>query len=1252
MYVRAEVLWIASINNNDGLPWISYATHPATNQDGSKIAYVAAWKLALFDNKNNASSNIDNVDDSRNPISISPNSKYLVYLKWWYVHVYNLATSTYVWNIENMVSAEAANNNYYTDQGCKRWSKQNEYPVVSDDWLVIFTVWNNCIFLYSIPKNTIEYINAGMHTSIDQLTSRYIVYESIKNPWFLVYQDRYNDNAAVEFAQWTEPKVATNWIITYRNIDGNIAYYDIAQSLETVIAQGENHNISANGWYIVFTTNENLAKNDNSDHVGSDVYVYGIAEKEYALISIKWGVQAEDQMWDKATIAISADGAFVAMHGHDSSWFGQIWNDAQVFYAMNPFIQKNQPVTDDTYTTIQWESIVGNILENDLIKTDVKEIIIEKTPQHGEINMDYLKGEFTYIPSVDWCDQPTKSSYTYPTDTTPSEVGWKTITYFFALIDKNNYQTYFVNPDDHSSHIALTDEAKMREWIASHTELAENFTYTYDAKNQLWVFDYIGDPKNNNWIIYLGDEWRYFDKKSLDWKYIWEWSGSGPVSDYFTYYVIDNSGVKSTLATVNLHVTCLKESIGAQEDVYQWNINTTIGGIVSENDVLPQNGVKWFFVHQWPQYGTITSFNEENWTFEYAPNTDRCGVYWSWKWYIYPTSTTVDGIEIIALYGISNKESGNQYFMNPTRDQGVLLSDEIAIRTWIAGIPELASNIAYTYDAEQKIGIFDYIGTGKPRGWILTLSDSLQWNSYDKQLDGQYDNSLFEQWDYFTYYFADKETGNPYNLARVNISVACDSFIAVADRFVWDEDKDITRNVAENDTVPKNLKAFVVDNMPSYGSLLFDQKTGDFTYTPEQNYCTLDGEKDDFFSYYFVDENGNEFNKVDVQLHINCINDAPYATGGEVTIPLNIATGSVLWNLTGTDIESSGSLSYALVTTAYNSFAINSSWQFILIQSLPQIVDTYLLHVVVRDLWWAETTLSIVVRAIAPTTDWWKNSSSTGNINTWTNTTWTTTTWIIWYAAWWVSTPITTQTTTQSTSISHQNQHINTVDTSIISQSNSTSFPIFSFDTQSILNPSLEKMCTKIDVDVVLYEKWLWFSSYYKEALYFARLFDLTRYSDTLAYRPRDYVTREEAAKLFSQFATNILCRTPYIQYDASVFSDISTADPTLIPYIKQAYELGIFKGWEGKFRPTDILTKEETVAILMRLLTNQIADEQWDAWPVPYHNEALSAWILTNATTLTWSFTRSYIIQKLYAAYKDLPFTLKEVGYVMQKNK
>ena len=95
-------------------------------------------------------------------------------------------------------------------------------------------------------------------------------------------------------------------------------------------------------------------------------------------------------------------------------------------------------------------------------------------------------------------------------------------------------------------------------------------------------------------------------------------------------------------------------------------------------------------------------------------------------------------------------------------------------------------------------------------------------------------------------------------------------------------------------------------------------------------------------------------------------------------------------------------------------------------------------------------------------------------------------------------------------------------------------------------------------------------------------------------YDPYRDLSREEAAKIFSNFAINVLCRKPDLNLKVN-YSDVENADPTLKPYITLAYQLGVMKGsgmGDGLFRPFDKISKAEVNAVLVRMILKSYLDE------------------------------------------------------------
>ena len=101
----------------------------------------------------------------------------------------------------------------------------------------------------------------------------------------------------------------------------------------------------------------------------------------------------------------------------------------------------------------------------------------------------------------------------------------------------------------------------------------------------------------------------------------------------------------------------------------------------------------------------------------------------------------------------------------------------------------------------------------------------------------------------------------------------------------------------------------------------------------------------------------------------------------------------------------------------------------------------------------------------------------------------------------------------------------------------------------------------------------------------------MTRYDSIDPFRPKDDLTREEAAKIFSNFAINVLCRKPDMNLEIN-YRDLENANTTLKQYITTAYQLGIMKGAHGNFRPKDKITKKEISATIIRMILKAYLDE------------------------------------------------------------
>jgi hypothetical protein len=179
----------------------------------------------------------------------------------------------------------------------------------------------------------------------------------------------------------------------------------------------------------------------------------------------------------------------------------------------------------------------------------------------------------------------------------------------------------------------------------------------------------------------------------------------------------------------------------------------------------------------------------------------------------------------------------------------------------------------------------------------------------------------------------------------------------------------------------------------------------------------------------------------------------------------------------------------------------------------------------------------------------------------------------------------------------------------------------------------------------------LWKNTTNKDQMVYQALlksYDLTMFSDTDLYRPDSRLRRNEAAKMFVNFAKYVLCREKTKVYE-NEYSDIEWTDETLVTYIKQAYEYGILKWSKGVFRPTEEISRKEFVAGIMRMFTNENMDVQnvgneWDQEYVKLFKRYELDKIVWDREEI-WRYEMSKII---YTLYYNPTYEWTDKGYVL----
>ena len=160
----------------------------------------------------------------------------------------------------------------------------------------------------------------------------------------------------------------------------------------------------------------------------------------------------------------------------------------------------------------------------------------------------------------------------------------------------------------------------------------------------------------------------------------------------------------------------------------------------------------------------------------------------------------------------------------------------------------------------------------------------------------------------------------------------------------------------------------------------------------------------------------------------------------------------------------------------------------------------------------------------------------------------------------------------------------------------------------------------------------------------------MTMFDSVEGFDPYRNLSREEAAKIFSNFAINVLCRKPDMNLSVK-YSDIENANPTLKPYITLAYQLGVMKGsgmGDGEFRPFDAISKAEVNAVLIRMILKSYLDENKSenkVWYAEYNKVATDLGIINQGAGAE-PVLRNNVALMLFRAYKNQVFDWRNINY------
>ena len=429
-------------------------------------------------------------------------------------------------------------------------------------------------------------------------------------------------------------------------------------------------------------------------------------------------------------------------------------------------------------------------------------------------------------------------------------------------------------------------------------------------------------------------------------------------------------------------------------------------------------------------------------------------------------------------------------------------------------------------------------------------------------------------------------------------------------------------------------------NTISYG-VATDSNCSD--YTAIESLIPLAGANEPFsFSFDFSDGSQNEkylclsvtdkvWKTTQVSLWKLNLNVAPTLWDESITLDENTPIGTEFFTLNGVDSNSGDTLSYTIISgNTGNVFSIDANKLKVSGALDYETLSGYTLVVQVKDqLWLSSTgTYTITLKDIDETvpSSWGGYSWGGGSSHS--------------------STP-SSSSSSSSSSTSTPSTEQKKPETPVKNE------PVKTEQVKTeIFNPTIKTTCFN-PLDKQTIDQGNKISELLRIAHQMLYSYSLTKWQGTKDFAPERSLTREEAARFMTEFATNVLCRKASRTYNDH-FTDLEKVNPELLPYIKKSYEYLIFNGdsnAEGKkekttFRPKELITVGELSAIMTRLVRNELLEEvEWDR--SKNYRTYINA--ITPKSDLK-NEVRGTVAEVIYDLYRNNSYELKDIGYVIKK--
>ncbi|UVO10532.1 retention module-containing protein [Pectobacterium polonicum] len=461
------------------------------------------------------------------------------------------------------------------------------------------------------------------------------------------------------------------------------------------------------------------------------------------------------------------------------------------------------PVSADQSITTREDTPVGGTIRATDVDGDTLRYTVSTQPQHGTLTLDGATGQYTYTPAQDY-----NGNDRFIVTVSDGNGGTTTSTVSIGITPVNDA------PVTADQSIVTREDTPVGGTIRATDVDGDTLRYTVSTQ-----------PQHGTLTL---------DSATGQYTYTPAQDYNG--NDRFIVTVSDGNG-GTTTSTVSIGITPVNDAPVSADQSIVTREDTPIGGTIRATDV--DGDTLRYTVSTQPQHGTLT-LDSATGQYTYTPAQDYNGN----DRFIVTVSdgnggTTTSTVSI----GITPVNDAPV-----TADQSIVTREDTPVGGTIRATDVDGDTLRYTVSTQPQHG-------------TLTLDSATGQYTYTPAQD--YNGN-----DRFIVTVSDGNGGTTTSTVSIGITPVNDAPVTADQSIVTREDTPVGGTIRATDVDGDTLR-YTVSTQPQHGTLTLDSATGQYTYTPAQDY-----NGNDRFIVTVSDGNGGTTTST-VSIGITPVNDAP-----------------------------------------------------------------------------------------------------------------------------------------------------------------------------------------------------------------------------------------------------------------------------------------------------------------------------------------------------------------------------------------